>query len=259
MCRSPPQRGAFCLLRVICEGLMDLLWPPRTECLTCQGTLDSASPVCARCWDSMAFPPRMHLCDNCARPLLGQARLCAECETAPPAFGHVWALGLHRGALREAIHHLKFSDREELGVPLGRLAGARIPKGHYECVVPVPLHKSRLRERGYNQAELVARGISDATGVPVLKESLIRRRSTGHQAKLDRAGRLHNLNNAFAVSVESPSWAGRRVLLVDDVLTTGATSAAAAAVIRGAGAHSVDLAVLAVSTVPVVSRSIKSS
>lgn len=236
---------------------MDLLWPPRTTCLLCEARLNCPGgpaaervPVCAPCWDSMGFTPGENRCTNCERPLAGGGGLCAACESPPP-FGKVWALGLHRGALREAIHHLKFNSRGELGTQLGRRLARQIP-ARYELVVPVPLHVSRLRERGYNQAALIGGGLAEVLGLTVVEGVLVRLRPTGHQAKLDRQARLNNLRQAFSLRRQvAPPWAGRRILLVDDVLTTGATASAAAQVLRRTGARQVDLAVLAVSDMPV--------
>jgi len=136
-----------------------------------------------------------------------------------------------------------------LAEPLGRRLGMKI-QTRYNCIVPVPLHRSRRRERGYNQAALIARGIAGVIGTPVEEEGLVRLRSTGHQAKLHRGERMRNLAGAFGVKSPTPPWSGRSVLLVDDVLTTGTTAAAAAGVLWRSGACQVDLAVLAVSTKP---------
>lgn len=246
-----PLREDFCVLVQAFHGLLDLIWPPRTACLLCQGPLgDGLLPkACNSCLNQMAFPAGLPRCEYCNRPVLRSNRCCEECAAGSP-FGRAWALGLHQGALREAIHHLKFSGHEELAVPLGRLLAERVGQP-YGGVVPVPLHRSRLRERGYNQALLVAQGIAAQRGWPVWDGVLIRVRSTGHQAKLDRADRLKNLQCAFQVPRACPPWSGQAVLLVDDVLTTGATAASAAAAILASGASRVDLAVLAVSTTPV--------
>jgi ComF family protein len=118
-------------------------------------------------------------------------------------------------------------------------------------VIPVPLHRSRLAERGYNQAAIVAGEIARVMGVPMFDRELVRLRRTGHQAKLDRRHRMQNLRGAFGPAKATPAFAGMRVLLVDDVLTTGATAAAVAEAIYRGGARSVDLAVLGVSTTTV--------
>lgn len=229
------------------EGVMEVLWPTRTECLICTGQLEGdGEPVCTKCWAEMGFPSGAVTCTRCLRPMERPADLCRECQDGN-AFGRVWALGFHKGSLREAIHHLKFNGREELAGPLGaRLAG--LISTRYDLIIPVPLHPSRLRERGYNQAALLARAIA-ADGRALFSESvLVRLRRTGHQAKLERKDRLQNLKGAFARSAGSAPLTDQTILLVDDVLTTGATATAAADVLLLAGARRVDLAVLAVST-----------
>lgn len=238
------------MLRLMLQGLANLLWPPRIHCLICEAPLagcsEPAGLVCDQCLGSMAFDPHEPRCANCTRPTYAADGLCAECADGSP-FGVVFSLGPHKGALREAVHHFKFEDRRELGQVLGRRL-ARTISVRYDCVVPVPLHRSRLRERGYNQAALIGKELADAAGVPLYEGMLVRLRQTGHQAKLHRSSRLHNLQGAFGIAQPNPPWTGRRVLLVDDVLTTGATAAAAATELYGSGARTVDLAVLAVST-----------
>lgn len=247
------------MIRFFLQGVVELLWPPRSSCLLCEGPLHIAgedlpgeSEVCATCWGALVVAPADNRCVTCTRPLVGGRGRCVECG-ATSAFEQVWSLGLHTGTLREAIHHLKFNGREALGVPLGQLLAEGID-GQHDLVVPLPLHPSRLRDRGYNQSERIAWGLAGALGTPVLTGALVRLRRTGHQAKLDRVERLRNLAGAFGVDSrhqENPPWVGRVVLLVDDVLTTGATASAAADVLRQTGAARVELAVLAVSDMPV--------
>lgn len=233
------------MLIPILKGLADFIWPPRTKCLLCDAWVgEGGNLACNACWDSMRFPEARVCCSRCQRPTLTRVSCCTECRERPE-LGHVWALGLHEGSLREAVHHLKFSGRIELGVQLGRRLGQSIST-RYDAVVPVPLHRSRLRERGYNQALSIAAGVSEVTGIPLVEGGLQRLRSTGHQAKLERADRLRNLRGAFSIS-DRWSPAGQRLLLVDDVLTTGATAAAAASALLAAGTVVVDVGVLAVS------------
>lgn len=263
MTKPPSEGGLHLFLRVV-EGLRDLMWPPRTTCLLCQGALEesgqavpgaaparSGAPglVCPLCWRGMAFYPGLPRCGACARPVPDPVPLCVDCEESAP-FGQVYAIGTLMGPLREAIHHLKFGGREGLAFALGQHLGASYSLPPV-CLVPVPLHRSRLRERGYNQAALIARGIAAASGGTVVERGLVRRRSTGHQAKLDRHERLENLQGAFGVDTTNPAWTGRDVLLVDDVLTTGATAVAVRSQLLDSGARRVDLAVLAVSATPV--------
>lgn len=241
------------MLSTVIGGLLDLFWPPRTTCLICGGDLQSTcheALVCGTCWEAIGRPPAVPCCVNCCRPLnqpqTGCDSICEECVEGSP-YGRVFSLGLHEGALREAVHHLKFHGRDELGRALGHRLAERV-QVQPECIVPVPLHRSRLRERGFNQAAMLGEGIGRRLGVPMVDGVLRRTRSTGHQAKLDRAGRLQNLEDAFAVAEGRIPWAGRSVLLVDDVLTTGATATAVAEVLHRTGAREINLAVVGVST-----------
>jgi ComF family protein len=149
---------------------------------------------------------------------------------------------------REAIHALKFGGRRGLANPLGDLlAGlplSALPGAAPDVLVPVPLHPRRARERGYNQALLLARRLERAWGVPVAADALRRTVATQPQADLDAAARRRNVRDAFAV--RSPELiAGRHVVLVDDVLTTGATAAECAMSLRRAGAATVGVLTVA--------------
>lgn len=233
------------MLIPVLKGLADFVWPPRATCLLCEEWVgEGLSPLCHTCSEAMQFPAERRCCSRCLRPTRVSVSCCDECRDRPE-LGRVWAVGLHEGPLREAIHHLKFNGRAELGVQLGQRLGLSIAS-RYDAAVPIPLHRHRLRERGYNQALSIATGVCQATGIHLVENGLQRLRSTGHQAKLDRADRLRNLNGAFSIS---KGWRpeGQRLLLIDDVLTTGATAAAAASVLLAAGAAQVDAGVLAVS------------
>ncbi len=153
--------------------------------------------------------------------------------------------------MRAAIHALKYGGRTVVAGPLAGLlaeAGPRllggVPRERVDALVPVPLHRGRLAERGFNQAELLARPCARRWGMPVLSRALVRTRHTRPQAELEGAARHDNVAGAFAV-VRSREVVGRRLLLIDDVLTTGATAAAAARALRYGGAAEVGVLVLA--------------
>jgi ComF family protein len=241
------------LVRSVWTGLAEILWPPRSTCLGCEEPLSGVTaapdglPICQGCWEALTDPGESARCPNCARPVpKADGALCSDCELHFP-FGPVWSLGLLAGPLRELVHHLKYNGREWLGRPLGRRLGAQIAP-LYDAVLPLPLHRARERERGYNQAALLAAGVGEALGRPVLNGLLRRQRKTSRQADLDRAQRLANLKGAFIAPSQHPELVGRSLLLIDDVLTTGATATAATQALLAAGARRVDLAVLAVST-----------
>lgn len=212
-------------------------------------------------------PPACAACDAPSRgaPLGPDATFCAACEAtlAPaeppaihdgPAFDEV-ASGAYRGALAAAVRRFKYGGRPDLAGPLGaRLAAAIHDAGlRADLVVPVPLHPRKLRERGYNQAALLAGAVARAAGARVAARGLRRTRDTTAQASLSRRGRLDNLADAFRVRAPG-AIRGKRVLLVDDVATTGATLRACAAALLGAGAASVTAVVLARADAPNPSR-----
>lgn len=237
------------------RGLLDLLWPGRLSCCLCRLPVPESPdpmPVCAGCLEAAGFPAGMPLCPVCSRPTVFAELLCPDCAAGVP-FAGVAALGLHRPPLARAVSLLKYQGRPQVARPLGRRLADRVrerwPDLPFAAVVPLPLHRRRLLQRGYNQAQEVAEAVAAGIGLPVQAGWLRRVRPTRQQARLSRGERLQNLAGAFRA--ELPRLARGGILLVDDVLTTGATVCAAAAALREAGAERVGVAVLSVSTLPV--------
>jgi ComF family protein len=194
--------------------------------------------------DALAPPS----CAACDARLDRRAVLCAACAQAVVAAGPdpIVAFALFGGPIAAALRRLKFDNRPDLAGPLGHLLrrAARAARLRADVVVPVPLHPARLAERGYNQAALLGAAAARELGVPLDARALQRTRCTSQQARLDRERRLENVSGAF--SARSPGRVqGRRVVLVDDVATTGATLAACSAALREAGAASVTALVVA--------------
>jgi len=220
------------LVQGIKTGLLDLLFPPR-----CVGCRVVGSLLCAKCRDEFELvePP---LCPHCGRPS-PRGRLCPLCQRDPLRIDGVRSVAYFDGILREAIHHFKYYNKQALAVPLGRLMGDYWEKAPLpaEVIVPVPLHQDRLRERGYNQAALLARELGKNVGLPVSENSVMRVRATRPQVELDAQERKENVSDAFRCS--NTELKGARVLLVDDVCTTGSTLEACSIALRQVGVRSV--------------------
>lgn len=198
----------------------------------------------------LLFPDR---CVGCGR--LG-ALFCPACSAVlraypggmrhqPEDLTQVAIVYLFEGPLRAAVHALKYRRIRRVAQPLGGLLAAGMPPElrSADLLVPVPLHAERLAERGFNQAAELAAEVSRGTGIRLNADALRRTRDTGHQASLDARSRRENVRDAFAW--QGASSAPRHIVLVDDVLTTGATAGACAAVLRAAGATRVDVLALA--------------
>lgn len=231
------------------SSLLDTVFPPR--CPGCGG--EGADWFCGDCLAGTPMPVAP-LCETCGLPLppASPAERCRACLDHPPAFGRARACAsyhAHDGGsapLRAALHRYKYAhDLSEAG-PLARLLMERCPfdVAAYDLLVPVPLHLSRLRWRGFNQAQLLARPLARRARRPLDPFALERRRATQAQVRLDLEGRRSNVRGAFAV-VHPRRVENRRILLVDDVYTSGATADACARALRGARAAAVDVLALA--------------
>lgn len=229
--------SAICHLKSAIDGVLSVVLAP--GCAACGELLaqPTRGPVCPACWRSI-LPLTPPLCDRCGDPLLTwrtvDARLqeCARCRRARPAVDRSRAIGAYDGALRAIVHALKYEGRRSLARPLGALMrqrGADILAGA-ACAIPVPLHASRRRHRGFNQAADLARHV----GLPVYA-ALRRCRATATQTALPAAQRHRNVRDAFVLAGAGRTLRGAIVVIVDDVSTTGATLDACARVLKTAG------------------------
>ena len=228
--------------------VLDTLLPPR--CLTCEATVERQHQLCSACWSALRFLAEP-LCACCGTPFPFESQpglLCAECIAEPPRFRKARAVLAYDDRSRDAILALKHGDRTDaapgFGAWLAR-AGAELV-AEADALVPVPLHRWRLFRRRYNQSALLAQAAARATRLPVLADALQRTRNTPTQGTRTRLGRFDNVRGAFRVRpAREAQVAGRRLILVDDVMTTGATVEACAAVLLRAGAAHVDVLTLA--------------
>jgi len=225
---------------------LDLVFPPL--CPVCRSMLGLGrrDPLCAACWQGLERirPPWCRCCGIA----IGIEGLCGLCRRQRPRFAYARAAARYGGLVREAIHAFKFGGRRGMADPLGDLVAelgpSALPGATPDLLLPVPLHRRRERERGYNQALLLSRRLERAWGVPVAAGVLVRRGITAPQADLDAPARRRNVRGAFAVTNPEAIF-GRHVVLVDDVLTTGATAGECARCLLRAGASTVGVLTVA--------------
>jgi len=226
------------------DGLLDVVFPP--ACVGCARVLPGPGAFfCAECALQVEEVPS-RACPRCAEPGDFAPALCPRCEARRPPFSRSFAAFVHEGPIALAIHHFKYEDHPELALPLGALL-ARKAKGFLPSapahLCAVPIHDSRLYERKFDHAQLLVEELASRTGRAVLPFALRRTRATRRQVGLPEDERELNVAGAFAA--DEAAVAGRDVLLVDDVLTTGATARSAAHALRAAGAHDVQVLTLA--------------
>lgn len=203
--KNSPLEASFVLL----QGLIDLIYPP--TCVHC-GRIDHV--ICPRCLAGIDRTPYR-------RSVLSESSVIRD----------LIVIGPHTGVLRSAIHSLKYEREKRAGELLGKLLNdvLMVTNVSFDIIIPVPLHEARLRERGYNQAKIIAHGI---TGGTLLSKPLVRHRYTTSQVNLSAQERQSNVQDAFRAT---DSFSGERVLLVDDVCTTGATLHACASALKEVG------------------------
>ncbi|MBV9828830.1 MAG: ComF family protein [Alphaproteobacteria bacterium] len=239
----PHVRAAAARLgRVVVDGIL----PPR--CLACGATVDEPDALCPACWATMSFfaPP---WCVRCGLPFvhpMGSGALCADCARGQMSWDQARAVLRYDKHSRGLVLSLKHGDRTHLANGLGRWmqrSGRDVLEG-VDWLMPVPLHWTRLATRRYNQAALLAHAVHRAGGPVVAPDWLLRRRRTPSQGRLGAAARVRNVRGAFALR-PGRSVKGKRVVIVDDVLTTGATVEECARVLRRGGAAFVGVLTLA--------------
>ena len=222
---------------------LEVLLPSR--CLLCAATAPRGRDLCAGCLDDL--PRNLVCCARCALPLAVAAPLCGACLKREPAYASAWAPFQYGHPLNLLEARFKFRRDLAAGRVLADLlvdaARARTMDAWPECLLCVPLHLSRLRERGFNQALELARPLSRALGLPLVADMLVRRLPTRAQTGLDAKARRQNLRGAFAVRADA--GIPRHVAIVDDVMTTGSTLDACARVLGQAGVDRVDVWALA--------------
>ena len=221
------QPGIFTFLRDLSRDLVDFVYPPL--CLCCDQLLEGGEKrVCRRCWSSIT-------------PATRELTLFLETRSRLLASGSIDELVSlfvfeKEGPFQKIVHALKYSGMQQVGRDLGeRMGAAAVHLGiDANMIVPVPLHRRKLRERGYNQAALIAGGLSEMTGISVYTDIIRRTKWTETQTTLSRDERAENVKGAF--SVDARSTVADSVIVVDDVITTGATTEAVGSALKAHGA-----------------------
>lgn len=236
------------LLKLAGRNAADLLLPP--QCMLCQAEVDEPGRLCAACWPKLQFIAEP-CCPACGTPYgipVPAGLVCGACLREPPPYARARSAFVYGGGGRDLVLRFKRGDRTDLVPGLARLmarAGAGL-LAECDLIVPVPLHPGRLWRRRYNQAALLAAALGRLAGRQALPALLERRRATPSLGRLGRAERRRILSGAIAVAPAlRPALQGRRVLLVDDVLTSGATANACCRALLRAGAAGVDVLTLA--------------
>ena len=214
-------------IRSFIDALLDFVYPPL--CAVCARLLDNGRVyVCPECWESIE-KIHAHL------PLYLETRNNLVVTEVVDELVSLFVFE-KEGAFQKIVHSLKYSGVQALGVDIGRQLGALLnEKGvRADALVPIPLHKRKLRERGYNQAELIARGISEVTRIPLRSDMIRRKKFTQTQTTLSLEERRNNMEEAFFC--ESSEVRGKTIILVDDIITTGSTIQSCAGALKKAGA-----------------------
>jgi ComF family protein len=231
-------------VRRIWHWALDMVLP--AQCLACRTVVNTLGTLCPSCWSKIRFIDRP-FCAACGVPFefeMGEGALCGACVRERPVYDRARAAIVYDEGSRGLILAFKHGDRTESAPALGRWmlrAGAELV-AEADLIVPVPLHWTRLFARRYNQAALLAHAIGKQSGTRVVPDLLVRRKRTSSLGKLGPSARRKTVQHAFTLPARKvPIVSGRRVLLIDDVHTTGATVNACSHVLLRAGAAAVDV------------------
>ena len=239
-CQQEQQHKVYDIL----DGLRRWFFPH--DCLVCGGDMDAATDeICHPC--DAGLPRTADACERCAAPLPGSERqTCGRCLTRPPHFDRARALYRYGAPIDRLVQGFKYQRRLDWGRVLGGMLAQHLCTAgeRADAIVPVPLHRRRLRERGYNQSLELARPIGRQLAIPVLAHAARRVRPTPAQTGLDRDARRSNVRNAFEV-MQPLQVADKHIAIVDDVMTSGHTVDALARALKRAGAAEVSVWALA--------------
>jgi ComF family protein len=239
-------------ISALADAVLDLFYP--RYCLVCFISLNNTAnkALCSGCRNKIEFINQATSCLKCGiglGPYVQPETLCRECFYHPQRFNRVFAVGRYENVLKELIHQFKYAKEKVL---LDDLSSLLIDKYFkisslsetIEMIIPTPIYYKKLKERGFNQSELLAERLSDVSGIPLEINNLVKVRETPDQASLDKRARQHNLADAFSIKIPE-RIKGKNILLIDDVLTTGATASEISRVLKKNGAKNIYVLTLA--------------
>lgn len=233
------------MLKSLVRTALDTVLPP--QCLACTERVETDGQLCAACFREADFITEP-MCGQCGLPLAEPAPLCTACDWAPPSFRSARAALRYNPAAKRLILPFKYADRPEAAAGLARmlLRSGQTLLSSADLLVPVPLHRTRLARRGYNQAGQLAKSLGRLSGKPVSVDALVRLRATRPLAELDQIEREMALKGAIGIREGRKHLVvGLTILLIDDVLTTGSTASSCADALYAAGAAAVDVLAIA--------------
>ncbi len=240
------------MLRRFIRGITDIVYPK--VCLSCKRKLGEPATddyICGSCRLRIKrnLPPFCHSCGRHLEKNNRHKNICPACLKNKFHFDRAYSPCLYEGVIKELIHEFKYKGKDHLSKPLGKIMIEFIkeydlPIDYLDLIIPVPLHKTKLREREFNQAEILSKHIASEFNKELALNALIRMRLTKTQTELPLSLRFANACGSFSVAKEN-NLKGKNVLIVDDVLTTGATSSEAALAVKQAGANIVFVLTLA--------------
>lgn len=228
--------------------VLDTLLPPR--CPLCRARIVEHGHLCGGCWSALE-PITDPRCSQCSLPFAHESDglICGGCLAQPPEFDHAFAPVIYADKGRNLVLALKYGGLFAAAPAMARMMAVSVRSvthPDYDMLVPVPLHRFRLLARRFNQSQLLASALGKELDIPSQNFGLYRSKATPSQGTLNRSKRFNNVRSAFSVSEKKTVlFEGKRILLVDDVLTTGATASACARTLKKAGAKSVDVVAFA--------------
>lgn len=228
-------------IQLISQEFLDIIIPP--VCLSCKDVVQEQGQICAECWQNIPLISK-HKCNKCGLPFefdMGKGAKCQQCSSSKPKFKKVLAVCKHEGTARKLAVNLKFNDRTHLAP---YIASMMVSMGREllektDIIIPVPLHSRRRLFRKYNQSALLGQQIAKQSGVDYSPFVMKRVRSTTPQTRLSKKDREKNVKDAFSVT-NKLAVEGKRILLIDDVMTTGATINECTAALKEAGVKHVN-------------------